>query len=186
MGQNKKEKYSFFEALNILHQQDVESGAKTTGNVVQCLHMISVNKVNGGCSVAMGAPEQEMYGIMAGDKIPVLVTLNKKAYEDLQYPKPEPFEPRILIDEDLGAWDILSAPITKFTQMRKAKDILCSFISASKDRDKFTEINIILHSSERGIEHMVKALTVVRFADRALEIHITLMNKEEYKFEIEF
>lgn len=57
MRQNKKEKYSFFEALNILHQQDVESGAKTTGNVGQCLHMISVNKVNGGCSVAMGAPE---------------------------------------------------------------------------------------------------------------------------------
>lgn len=183
MGQNKKEKYSFFEALNILHQQDVESGAKTTGNVGQCLHVISVKAVNGQCSVTMGAPEQEMYDIMAGDKIPVLVIVNKKAYEDLQYPKPEPFEPRILIDEDLGAWNIISAPITKVTQMRKAKDILCSFISASKDRDKFTEINKALNGvGSAG----VKALTVVRFADRSLEIHITHRDKNEYKFEIDF
>ena len=116
----------------------------------------------------------------------MLLLVDRKAYEELQYPGPEPYKPRILIDEDLGAWDILDVQQHKGTQLRKAKDILCSFIAGSKDRNKFTEINSILHSSERGIEHTVKALTVVRFADRALEIHITLMSKKEYKFEIEF
>ena len=186
MGQTKKEKYGFFEALNILHQEDVSSGAKTTGRVGTCSQMIYINKFKGGCSVAMGAPISEMYGIMVGDKIPVLLIIDRAEYEALQYPETLPYEPRILIDEDLGAWDLMDVQQHKSTQLRKAKDILCSFIAGSKDRDKFTEINSILHSSERGIEHMVKALTVVRFADRALEIHITLMSKKDYKFEIDF
>ena len=68
MDQSKKEKYRFFEALNILHQQDVASGANTTGYVGLCLQLIEARMHSGGCAVTMGAPAQELASFHTGDK----------------------------------------------------------------------------------------------------------------------
>lgn len=181
MGQNKKEKYSFFEALNILHQQDVESGAKTTGNVGQCTQLVDVSKYQlNGCTVTMGAPLSVMAGIETGEEIPVLLIINKKAYEDLQYPKPEPYEPQVLIDhtvEDLGDRDAR-------IRMGVHVDHVKGFVKASKNKALADSILKALNADSP--DYFLRRLKVVRSADRELSIDVYFSDFAEHAFIIEF
>lgn len=173
----KKEKYRFFEALNILNQQDIASGAKTTGNVGQCLQVIETRMHRGGCAVTMGAPAQELAALHAGDKIPVLLIVNKKAYEELQYPaEEEEYKPVVLIDHITDR----ETSLPMMDHINRLKGLL----SLATDRIKRTEIMWALESSD--LDGYLSGLKAVRTADRELSIEIRKSECREFNFKIDF
>ena len=172
----KKEKYRFFEALHLLHQQDVASGAKTTGNVGQCLQVIETRMHRGGCAVTMGAPAQELAAIHTGDKIPVLVLIDRKAYEELQYPAEEEYKPVVLIDHITDR----ETSLPMIDHINSLKGLL----SLATDRIKRTEIMWALESSD--LDGYLSGLKVVRTADKELSIEIKKSEGREFNFKIDF
>lgn len=173
----KKEKYRFFEALHLLQQGDIASGAKTTGNVGQCLQLIDARMHSGGCAVTMGAPAQELVSIHAGNKIPVLVLIDRKAYEELQYPaEEEEYEPVVLIDHTTDR----ETSLPMIDHINRLKGLL----SLATDRIKRTEIMWALESSD--LDGYLSGLKVVRTADRELSIEIKKSECREFNFKIDF
>jgi len=66
-----------FQILDEMNQQDE---ANKTQMVAICNSFISADKVKDGAKIGMGAPEEMLYEIMNGKKIPILVLVDKEEY----------------------------------------------------------------------------------------------------------
>lgn len=70
-------KKRMFKNLDEMNQED---SAKGTQMVQIGIDVISIDKVKGGCKVAMGMPESALYDIMNQKRIPFLVLVDKDEY----------------------------------------------------------------------------------------------------------
>jgi hypothetical protein len=69
-----------FEAFKTMHEEDCKNNTITIG---VCDHLISANTVKGGGQVSVGVPHNEVIKIMSGERLVVLLLIDKKEYSEL-------------------------------------------------------------------------------------------------------
>lgn len=70
--------------FQILDEMNISDGENNTSNVGVMSSFVSINKVKAGCHITMGAPESIMYDVVKGNKVLILLAINKDEYDRLQ------------------------------------------------------------------------------------------------------
>lgn len=70
--------------FQILDRMNVEDGQNKTWNLGVCNQLVSLQESKQGCKVTIGAPVGTTMKVDRGELIPILLLVDKKAYDETQ------------------------------------------------------------------------------------------------------